>query len=504
MKTCVIIGGGIGGLVTGALLAKEGYQVTVLEKNAIIGGGLQTFKRHGVSFPTGMHIFGGFQEGGNLHQLYDYLGVLDKIKLRSTDDEAFDVVTVINDGDTYCFPKGKEAFVSYLSERFPTEAQHIRSYVDSLYRISEEEYLYYLREGTEQDMVHSDDFLGSMEQLMEKCDIQDPKLKVLLGYLIPLVGGRPETTPAYIPALLTLHHINGHFQFVNGSQQLADALKEVIESAGGQVVANAEVTRIKVENHQVIEVVIKNGNTYKSDCYISDVHPDVLLRLVDDGAFPKAFKARIESIPETYSSFKVFVKFKEKAFPYINHTHFCLTDYDGSIFDHKINQKDWPRGLMYITPPVDGQGGFAQTMVILAEMNFEWVRPWENTHTGHRGEAYEKWKQAMTNQVLDYMEKIYPDFRSHIDFVFASSPLTIRDYYGNKEGSNYGFQKDSRNLLLSQMSVATKVKNLYLTGQNVNIHGLCGVSLTAIETVEALVGRNAIVHKINKFCPNCS
>jgi len=52
------------------------------------------------------------------------------------------------------------------------------------------------------------------------------------------------------------------------------------------------------------------------------------------------------------------------------------------------------------------------------------------------------------------------------------------------------------------MSVATKVKNLYLTGQNVNIHGLCGVTLTAIETAEALVGQNTIVCKINKFCPN--
>ena len=52
--------------------------------------------------------------------------------------------------------------------------------------------------------------------------------------------------------------------------------------------------------------------------------------------------------------------------------------------------------------------------------------------------------------------------------------------------------------MLSQMSVATKVKNLFLTGQNVNIHGLCGVSLTAIETAEALVGHNTIVHKINE------
>ena len=108
------------------------------------------------------------------------------------------------------------------------------------------------------------------------------------------------------------------------------------------------------------------------------------------------------------------------------------------------------------------------------------------------------------DKVLNFMEHLYPGFRNNIEFAFASSPLTIRDYYGNKEGSNYGFQKDSNDLMLSQMSVSTKVKNLFLTGQNVNIHGLCGVSLTAIETAEALVGRNTIVRKINNFCLNHS
>ena len=163
---------------------------------------------------------------------------------------------------------------------------------------------------------------------------------------------------------------------------------------------------------------------------------------------------------------------------------------------------EWPQRLMCVTPPVEGQGPFAETMVVIAPMEFGCVKAWEDTYTGHRGEAYEQWKQATTDKVLDVMERLYPDFREKIEFVFASSPLTIRDYYGNKEGSNYGFRKDSNDLMRSQMSVSTKVKNLFLTGQNVNIHGLCGVSLTAIETAEALVGRNAIVRKINKYCSN--
>jgi all-trans-retinol 13,14-reductase len=64
MNSVVIIGGGLGGLFTGAILAKEGLKVYVVEKNATIGGGLQTFRRFGEEFDTGMPIVGGFQKGG--------------------------------------------------------------------------------------------------------------------------------------------------------------------------------------------------------------------------------------------------------------------------------------------------------------------------------------------------------------------------------------------------------------------------------------------------------
>lgn len=487
-KTVLIIGGGLGGLVTGAILSKEGYKVTVLEKNAIIGGGLQTFKRHGVDFATGMHIFGGFNEGGNLKQIFDYLDITNKLHLQHTDENACDVVTVTEDDATYYLPKGKDNFVNYLSKIFPEEAKNIRNYVEKLFELSQEEDLFYLRESSDEPnfMLLSEDFLKPYNSLIDKY-IRNIKLKHLLGYLSPLFGGVEDMTPAFFNALLSMLHIGGTFQFVGGSQQMADLLKEVIENCGGNVIANEEVIKINVVNHLVTDVVTKNGKVYKSDSYISDVHPDVLLKIISNDAFPAAFKKRIHAIPESKSSFKVYIKFKDKAFRYINHPCYFID-----------NQEEWPEKFMIVTPPVENQDEFAETMIIICMMDFDQVKKWEDTTTGHRGAEYEKWKADMTEKVLHRMEKIYPDFRGSIEFSFASSPLTIRDFYGNKFGSNYGFQKDSNDMILSQMSVFTKVKNLYLTGQNVNIHGFCGVALTAIQTAEALVGHNEIVRKINK------
>jgi len=486
-KTSLIIGGGLGGLVTGALLTKEGYKVTVLEKNSIIGGGLQSFYRHDVGFPTGMHIFGGFSEGGNLKQIFDYLDITKKLHLIPTDADASDVVTISEDNATYHLPKGKENLIKYLSRIFPEEAENIRNYIEKLFELSQEEDLFYLRESSTAPNFSSlsQDFLMPYNSLIDRY-INNPKLKRLLSYLSPLFGGVEDMTPAFLNALLSVLHINGTFQFAGGSQQMADLLKEVIENGGGKVIANEEVVKINVDNHVVTEVLTKKGNTYKADSYISDVHPDVLLRVISDGAFPAAFKKRLHSIPESASSFKVYVKFKDKTFRYINHTNYIID-----------NQDVWPKGFMYVTPPVEHQGEFAKTMVIISMMSFDEVKKWENTTTGHRGAGYERWKLDKTSKILDRMEQIYPGFRNSIEFSFASSPLTIRDYYGNKEGSNYGFQKDSNDMMLSQMSVFTKVKNLFLTGQNVNIHGFCGVSITAIETAEAIVGHNEIVRKIN-------
>lgn len=493
-KKVVIIGGGIGGLVSGALLSKEGFRVTVLEKNPILGGGLQCFKRNGVTFSTCMHTCGGFQSDGSLQKICKYLGILDRISLRFMDEDGFAVITCLSDNEIYRLPEGRENYVNYLVSRFPKECDGIKAYIDKLYQLSEEEDLYYLRKSDKNVFMHSEMFFWPIEKLISYY-ISDKKLQSLLYCLSPLYGGVLGETPAYINALISVLYINGSCQFNDGSQQVADLLKEVIETAGGKVLINKKITEIVVENHQVTSVKTEK-ETFKGDLYISDVHPDILLKVISEKAFPPSFKNRLNDIPNTYSNFSVFIKFKENSFQYFNHMKFCIDDYESVWHLADYDKNSWPKGLLYTTPPVRNQGDFAQTMIICCVMDYNCVKAWENTTYGNRGAAYEQWKQEHLDKVLNKMERIYPEFRKNIECTFASSPLTIRDFYGNKNGSLFGLRKDCNNMTLSQLSPFTKVKNLFLTGQNVNIHGFCGVSLTAIETIEAIVGRNVIVEKI--------
>ncbi len=73
----VIVGSGLGGLVSAIILAKEGYSVCVLEKNNQYGGNLQTFVRNKTIFDTGVHYIGGLDKGQNLYQYFKYLDILD-------------------------------------------------------------------------------------------------------------------------------------------------------------------------------------------------------------------------------------------------------------------------------------------------------------------------------------------------------------------------------------------------------------------------------------------
>ena len=499
-QNVVIIGGGLGGLFTGAILAKEGLHVTVLEKNATIGGGLQTFRRFGEVFDTGMHVIGGLQPGGNIWSICRYLGILDQVSIRDVDAEGMDHLYFSEDQRHYVIPKGREAFVSLLATQFPEEADGLRRYVDAIFDLSEEVDLFYLRPARTGMVSHSEAFLTAADDLIARY-IRDDRLRSILAYMNPLYGGRGQQTPAYVHAIISVLYISGTSRFVGGSSHFADLLAEVITKQGGEVMAGDGVEWIEVQERQVQYVKTRKGRTYQADWYISDIHPCTLFTLMDQKAFPKSYRERLDSIPNAYSAFSLYVKMKPDTFPYMNYSEYYMTRY-ADIWQFGDSEKPWPLGFMLMTPPEPEQGPYSRKVLVTAPMTFDHVRRWEDTTTGHRGADYEAWKQEMADRLLTQVEELHPGFREQMMAVNTSSPLTIRDYYGVKEGAISGFSKDCRNITLSMVPVVTKVRNLLLTGQNNNLHGFCGVPLTAILTSEAILGQNYVLEKIHS-CKDC-
>lgn len=98
--------------------------------------------------------------------------------------------------------------------------------------------------------------------------------------------------------------------------------------------------------------------------------------------------------------------------------------------------------------------------------------------------------------MLDAVEKQFPGIKSRISSYYTSTPLTWRDYTGTKAGSAFGILKDYNRPLESMIFTRTQIKNLYLTGQNINMHGLLGVTISAVLTCGELLGIKNLLNKI--------
>ncbi len=488
-KTVVIIGGGLGGLFTGAILAKEGLDVTVLEKNSTSGGGLQTFRRFGCEFDTGMHVVCGMQPGGNIRRICRYLGIENKINVRQSTDRLY----FEEDDAIYDIAAGKEGFVDSLAKYFSEEKDNLRAYVNALYNITDKIDLYNLRPTNQfsgMDFFSStDDFLLPADTFIAKY-LKNSKLRSIAAYTNTLYGGRAGFTPAYIHAIISVSFINGICRFEGTSRGFKDLLVSVITQNGGKVLTNQKVTKIVTKNKNAVCAQTEN-NEYTANLYISDIHPSSLFQLLDNDAFTKSYKNRLDNIPNSYSAFSLYIKLKQNTFKYLNYNEYFMSEYR-KVWDFGYKYENWPSGFMFMTPPQINQGENADTALVTAPMPFDAVRRWEHTQSGNRGAEYEDFKAQQTKKLLAILDKIHAGFSGCIDNVCSSTPLTIRDFYNVKDGSLFGFSKDCNNIIMSQVPVFTKVKNLLLTGQNVNLHGFCGVPLTALITSEAVLGENYV------------
>ncbi|MNS98520.1 hypothetical protein D3C72_1328900 [compost metagenome] len=99
---------------------------------------------------------------------------------------------------------------------------------------------------------------------------------------------------------------------------------------------------------------------------------------------------------------------------------------------------------------------------------------------------------------MNVVAQRYPELRQHAKSCKVATPLSYRDYQGSIKGELYGMEKDVNMLNQSSLTTKTRIPNLYLTGQNVNLHGVLGVSMTAISSTADFVGMEYLLNKINK------
>ena len=494
----VIIGSGMGGLICADILGREGYRICVLEKNKQIGGCLQTYVRDKVIFDSGVHYLGGLGKGQNLYQVFKYLGIIDKLKLQKMDEDVFDKILIEKDNKEYVFAQGYENFIQHLLKDFPDEEKTLRLYCDKIKEVCSKFPLYNLRTGgnvNEKTAVLGIDTRAFIESITSNKKLQ----AILVGnsMLYVLQSGK---TPFYVHAMILNSYIESSWKCIDGGSDIGKIMAKNIREHGGVIHRNTEVKKIVVEEGKAGFVELADGSHVYGKHFISNMHPVRTLEMTDSNLIKNAYKSRIKNLENTIGGFIINIVFKKNTFRYIKNNFYYHKDgYAWNLTDH--TEENWPLCYSVFFSASSRSEEYEESMTLLAYMRYDEVKKWEKTFNTvstkeDRGSDYEAFKKRKAEILLDCVEEKFPGLRNCIKTYYTATPLSYRDYVGNDDGSMYGIVKDYQNPLKTFISPRTKIPNLYLTGQNLNLHGILGATMSGLVTCVAFMGDESVIEKI--------
>ena len=252
---------------------------------------------------------------------------------------------------------------------------------------------------------------------------------------------------------------SGAYRLTDGAGPLVQSLCTYITRHGGRLLTEEKVKNIHIDNNRVCSVST-DKHSFVCGKVVSSLHPKQLLRIVDGAIFRPITTQTILSSAETQGVFKLHIVLKEESIPYDTVTHY--------IPDKQI---------LFYTSYADATH-YARTMECIMSCSNEDLAPWKENRQADYA-AYEAYKEVLSRRVIDAIEAVIPNIKMSIDTYFSATSLTYRDDYLTPEGAMYGMQT-------SLGRVTTRIPNLFLTGQNCYLHGICGTVYTAVETVKAI------------------
>lgn len=475
----IIIGSGLGGLECATMLSHHGLSVLVLERQLQPGGCMQSYRRGNIHLDTGLHYVGGIAEGQPLHEAFKNLGLLD-LPWQRLDPEGFDRITI---GDeTFAYHEGYDDFARVLADRFPSQKAALQEYVDMLRR-SDRDQLQSLDNtvSAETTFMNAQFTTNAYQWLREKFS-DELLINVLSGSSLKM-----ELHKSTLP-LFTFAHGNGSFiqsswRLDGSGNDLVNKLVSNIRGNGGEVLCGMDVTRLEEKDGRLTAALCSNGERFEGDMFISNIHPAVTCELLAGSTTVKSiYRKRMAALANTFGMFTASLRLKPRAIPYFNHNKFIYAK--PNVWEMSEEGHDG-YGVLVSCPY--SATGYATQIDLLTPMFWSEVQQWEDTTVARRGDSYKAMKRRKAEAIITIAEQQLPGLRDAVEEIYTSTPLTYRDYNKTPQGSAYGIRKDFNQPMMTILTPRTPLPNLMLTGQNLMLHGLHGVTMTALFTYKAIL-----------------
>jgi all-trans-retinol 13,14-reductase len=501
----IVIGSGIGGLCSAALLSQMGKKVLVLEQHYTAGGFTHAYEREGYEWDVGVHYIGDMGRKSQGRGLFDYIsgGQLKWAEM----DPVYD--RIILGDEHFDFVAGKENFKNSLKLQFPDDTVAIDQYVDLVMTTTK-----YMAAVSQTKAMPRP--LAKLMSLSSKNKFPDYALdssyNVLKGLtdnekLIAVLCGQwgdhgcpPKESVFLMHALIAGHYFNGGFYPVGGASKIAETIIPQIQVSGGDVLTYADVQEILIVDDRAVGVEMVDGHCLYADYIISNAGVvNTFTKLLPVAISDKfGYRDRVQSLATSMSHGGMYIGLRgtadELQLPKTNLWIYLDQHHDENVAALRKDPSA-PLPLVYVSFPSAKDPDFQRRHpgrstieIVIGPCDFEQYRQWADKTWGKRGDDYEALKADLSERMLAALYKQLPHLQGKIDYSEVSTPLSTNHFCRYKQGEAYGLAHTKARFEQEWLTPKTRVKGLYLTGQDLISCGVVGALMAGMVTAMSVVG----------------
>lgn len=494
----VIIGAGVGGLTTAALLSKAGFSVCVLEKEPHAGGYLAGFRRKQFRFDTAIHWLNQCAPGGMAARIFDILGsdhpnAIPQKRIRRYKGDSYDYLLTNNPDELRDqwireFPHEKEGLIRFfkaakrLGKSFDNFSNIFRS-EESMTGLEKAKnklnllkfglpFIPFLRFKGDKGMKKGLDKFFKDEKLQKVFSADTEILSCLVPIGWAYYGDYQSPPPG-------------------GGQVIPEWMEHIIAFYNNQVFFKCKVDKILLEGNKTTGVRFEHRgemHTVNARYVVAACDVETLYdRMLPQTVISSKFRRKLKDAELYSSSVTVAVALdcpaEELGF---NEELIHLTSEKVPRGQHATGDPEKSE-ISILAPSLRDkslapEGNGTLTLFMPASMDYmnNWLTGTDEQGNYVRTDDYKKLKNDIAEVIIRRVEeKIAPGLRSHILFYDVATPVTHWRYTGNKNGTMMGAKPGRENMQGKIAHYQTPIENLLLSGHWAELGGGVPIAVKA-------------------------
>jgi len=480
----VVIGAGLGGLISAAYLAKNGFPVILMEKHDRPGGYATSFDRASGKFSFEVSLHATVAENAMPQKILSELGVWENLEVVDVPE----FCRVLHPEYDLTLPaRNPEAFIELLSQAFPKQRAGIRGFIQDMVTVQSE-----MRGRIGKDPVMDRLEKLSLAQWMDMY-VHDSRLKSILSVLWGYYGLPPSQMNALYFAIATGEYVlHGGQYYKTRSQDLSDTLMETVAENGGETLMQTEATRIGIDKDRVAWVEDDAGVRHPAKAVVANTNtPGLMSKLLPSDSVPADYQRRMAVLSPSISSCVVWLGLNRELRGKIKGYEIVVAEDRDTESEYRNilagNLKEVGLGVTLYDNLFKGYSRpGTSTLSIMTLCGYEPWRKYESNYMSGNKSSYHRAKKEMAEWFIRKTEKrLIPGLSDMIEVMDAASPLTNLAYTGNPGGAIYGYSRPLEQL--EALDVRAPLKGLYMAGAWTHGGGYTPAMMAGRQAVEALM-----------------